>query len=254
MKKIGILVVLVAVLAIVALPVWAVEYTGIIDGTEPTQVGRLNRNSIQSTCASPKAFASVFDPGTNFHYDTHSYTNTSGAVECVLVEFNGLNSTANIMVGAWLGSFNPADISVNYLADGGFSTGVPPNPVSFSFNLNPGETAIIGVMDTNNATDSQYSLTVGPYVPPTVLNVPHVTDIQINAGANVPAYVEPGGEQVKLSSGVDLFLPHDYDGNGFDTYIVTATQEGEDGTIWYSIFLGSEEFVWVNGNLVTPLN
>ncbi len=83
--------------------------------------------------------------------------------------------------------------------------------------------------------------------------VPHVSDIQINAGANVPAYETAGGSPAKLANGQAIFLPQDYDGNGFDTYVVTDT-EVIDGTTWYSIFLGSSNFVWVNGSQVIPLS
>ena len=83
------------------------------------------------------------------------------------------------------------------------------------------------------------------------LNVPHVDDIRINAGSNVPAYDGPAGSQAKLANGQEIFLPQDYDGNGFDTYIVTDTAV-VDGVTWYSIFLGNENFVWVNGSQVIP--
>lgn len=83
----------------------------------------------------------------------------------------------------------------------------------------------------------------------TGLNVPHVADIRINAGSNVRAYDGPAGSQAKLANGDDIILPHDWDLNGFDTYVVTDTAV-VDGVTWYSIFLGNEEFVWVNGSQV----
>ena len=95
----------------------------------------------------------------------------------------------------------------------------------------------------------EYGTAVVPPVAVTVLNVPHVDDIRINAGSNVPAYDGPAGSQVKLLNGRDVFLPQDYDGNGYDTYVVTDTAV-VDGVTWYSIFLGNEQFVWVNGSQV----
>lgn len=84
------------------------------------------------------------------------------------------------------------------------------------------------------------------------LNVPHITDVKINAGANVPAYADPGGEQVRLANGQHLFLPQDSGNDGADTYIVTDTMV-IDGVTWYSIFIGNENFVWVSGPQVIPL-
>ena len=116
------------------------------------------------------------------------------------------------------------------------------------------------IFDTigDTASPHPYTITVlpdelPPPVPPapvvTILEVPHVADIRINAGSNVPAYDGPAGSQVKLLNGRDVFLPQDYDGNGYDTYVVTDTAV-VDGVTWYSIFLGNEEFVWVNGSQV----
>ena len=83
----------------------------------------------------------------------------------------------------------------------------------------------------------------------TGLNVPHITQIQINASSPVTPYDSPAGSPVKLANGSWFNLPHDADGNGFDTYIVTDTAV-VDGVTWYSIFLGNENFVWVRGDQV----
>ncbi len=68
--------------------------------------------------------------------------------------------------------------------------------------------------------------------------------IKINTHNPVPAYGCPDCEVARTSTGADIILPHDWDGNGFDTYVVTACTE-IDGTIWTSIFLGSANFGWV---------
>lgn len=91
-----------------------------------------------------------------------------------------------------------------------------------------------------------------PVVPATVLNVPHVTDIRINSWEQVVAYGSPGGEPAKLANGQVIVLPHDFNNDGFDTYVVTDTAT-VDGVTWYSIFLGNESFTWVNGSQVTPI-
>ena len=80
--------------------------------------------------------------------------------------------------------------------------------------------------------------------PVTQLNVPHITDILIYSWEQVVAYGSPGGEPARLSNGTIIVLPQDYDGNGFDTYVVTDSTV-VDGETWISIFLGNESFAWV---------
>lgn len=92
-----------------------------------------------------------------------------------------------------------------------------------------------------------------PPPPPVVLpglTVPNEGVIQISTAQAQPAYAEPGGEIVQ--DGGEVWLPADYDGNGFDTYTVTSVVL-VDGKVWVSFFLGSQTFVWVPLSGVTPL-
>lgn len=73
--------------------------------------------------------------------------------------------------------------------------------------------------------------------------IPNLGVIQIDVTMAQPAYAEPGGEIAK-ADGNEIWLPHDADSNGYDTYTVTDTQTIE-GRTWVNIFLGSEDFVWV---------
>lgn len=83
------------------------------------------------------------------------------------------------------------------------------------------------------------------------LNVPNNGLVLINSWEQTAAYDGPAGSQVKLSNGALLILPQDYDGNGYDTYVVTETVT-VDGQAWVSIFIGNESFVWVPWSAVHP--
>lgn len=87
---------------------------------------------------------------------------------------------------------------------------------------------------------------------PSLLQVPNVGEILISLAQTQPAYVSAGGEPIYLPNGAPLLLPHDYDGNGFDTYVVTETKS-VDGTLWLGIFIGNEIWVWVPSTHVTIL-
>lgn len=76
------------------------------------------------------------------------------------------------------------------------------------------------------------------------INVPNTGLVLIYAWESTAAYDGPGGSRVQLAPGVDLSLPHDADGNGYDTYTVTESAT-VDGETWVSLFIGNENFVWV---------
>lgn len=84
------------------------------------------------------------------------------------------------------------------------------------------------------------------------VDYPNNGEIMISAGAPVTAYGEPGGEQARGLDGKNIVLPADYDGNGYDTYIITSTMTLA-GETWYSIWVGGRDYVWVKASQVVTL-
>ena len=87
-----------------------------------------------------------------------------------------------------------------------------------------------------------------PEVPP-ALHVPNQGLVQINAHAPVQPYGMPGMELQ------NFMLPADYDGNGFDTYVVTEVTM-VDGEYWLGIFIGNDIWLWVpysSVQVLTPI-
>jgi|GEM_PF-1637518 len=119
------------------------------------------------TCATPQPFPGTFTAGLYF-YDTYTFVNTTGAAACVTANLTTTDATnANIQHGAWLGSFNPANMATNYIADPYVSTGTPAAPagLTFSFNLANGATVVFVVWSANpntapSGTASQYTLSI----------------------------------------------------------------------------------------------
>lgn len=117
-------------------------------GTSGTQNARLNRNGIASTCDTPKA-CNIFATGT-FNYDAYTLANESGDPQCVSVELEVTDETGcNLESDAYLGSFDPANICTNYLADPGLSSGTPPTNTNMSFEVPSGGNLVIDVHSTN---------------------------------------------------------------------------------------------------------
>jgi hypothetical protein len=132
--------------------------TGSITNTDPTQTGRLGLGDPKSSCVVPKSVSGLSDSLTR-HYDSYTYTNSSGGPECVLVSLTQSCGNNAIQSVAYLGSFDPANIQTNYLADGGGSG----HDFTYSFILAPGQTAVVVVLEVSpNLGCSTYTITINP--------------------------------------------------------------------------------------------
>ena len=119
------------------------------------------------TCAAPRVFPGTAGAGPYF-YDTYTFTNTTGSAACVVVNLTTTDLTnANIQSAAYLGTFNPANLASNYIADPYVSSGTPAAPagLTYSFNLANGATTVIIVFSANPngtpaGTASNYTLSI----------------------------------------------------------------------------------------------
>src|SRR5205814_9972824 len=77
-------------------------------------------NTVSSTCAAPKLACPGHLGDTGVYYKTYSYTNESINSECINVKMH-VDCSPQIFCAAYLGTFDPADVCSNYLADPGLS-------------------------------------------------------------------------------------------------------------------------------------
>lgn len=134
---------------------------------------RLNRNSVVSTCAAPKAGATTFGTGTR-QYDAYVFTAvTSG---CVTVTLSGTDAI-NLFSAAYNNAgFDPSSITSNYLADPGSSAASR----TYSFNVTAGQTFTIVVNEVNSGGGIGVDYT---------LNVSGVTLIPCDNSNHVPTAI-----------------------------------------------------------------
>ena len=110
--------------------------------SSPTQTGRLTRNGVPSNCdAADKTFPGIND-STVRPINSYVFTNDTNTRQCVMVTYAELSAIENTFFQTYSTSFNPADIAANYLADAG-SSAARPDPVSYSFNVDPGQTYVL---------------------------------------------------------------------------------------------------------------
>ena len=123
-------------------------------GESGSQTGRIHRDGVTSSCATPKTFPGFGAMTGDRTYDAYAFVNGNTAPACVSVTLTVEDgSTCDIGVVAYLGEFDPLAVDASYLADPGLSGDVPPEPVpSFSFELGPGETVVVVVHDVDGVS------------------------------------------------------------------------------------------------------
>jgi autotransporter-associated beta strand protein len=168
--------------------------TNTLDTTSASMTTRLTRSGIVSTCAAPKTC-----PGAStgsYYYQAYPFYNASSNT-CVTVTLTSLGS-GDLMSVAYLGEFTPGDVCLNYLADGGLSTGgVGTNTYSFYVPPNSLFTVVVNHVGALGA----YSLAVSGGDCPPILNIPPLASR--NVGVSWPTVA--GGYQ--LESSLSLVTP-----------------------------------------------
>ncbi|MDQ3705648.1 MAG: S-layer homology domain-containing protein [Chloroflexota bacterium] len=135
-------------------------FTGSITTDDPTMVGRVSRAHPPSSCPTPSECAATAGDAFVRHYDVFTYTNSTGASQCVTVTVDNMCGDNTLASVAYLNSYNPASICTNYLADWGDVGG--PN-YSYSFNLAAGAQAVIVLHELSGEVGCpNYRVHVGP--------------------------------------------------------------------------------------------
>ena len=97
---------------------------GALIAQSPTLSQRIVRDASPSVCGETKLCPGASVAVGAFRYTTQAFTNT-GAAGCVTVVLQDHCSNASLFAAAYSGSFNPADLCANYLADIGTNALAP---------------------------------------------------------------------------------------------------------------------------------
>ncbi len=123
----------------------AITVSGGITTGDPVQTGRLFRGGVTSECGAPNDCSTIAG---NYHYTAHTFVNTTGAQACITTTLTTACSVAanQIFAGAYLNSFNPADICANNIGDSG-SSPIGGTPITFDFTVPAGATFVVVVAE-----------------------------------------------------------------------------------------------------------
>ena len=132
---------------------------GSLDPADPdSTAGRLGRNGLVNTCASPKACPGGLGTGGR-SFDTVSFVNSGPVSACATISLASTGGV-NLIGSSYLDSYNPADTTFcnNYLGDPGGSLN---GTVTWESTIPAGHTLVVVVMEVNAGTAATpYSVTV----------------------------------------------------------------------------------------------
>jgi hypothetical protein len=137
----------------------------VLDANDPTQLDRLGRDGQPSGC-SGKACPGGGFPGTK-RFQTFNFTNNSAAAACFTVTINAaLGGAGDIESAAYLGTYDPTNLCLNYLGDTGIvGLGTTVGSAAYSFTVPAGAQFVVVVNTTGTITaSSQFSGTVSGFV------------------------------------------------------------------------------------------
>jgi hypothetical protein len=158
----------------ISVPTGVLEITGVFDATPPsaspfytatagTQTGRVSRDGVASTCAAPKAYPGTLG-GATLGYEAYAFTTCAASpVSCAQVSLAGpAGVSAPLFATTYGGSFDPANVATNYLADLGeshvdgafapYSVSLPAGSQTFVVDINE--------ITPGSATGATYGLRV----------------------------------------------------------------------------------------------
>jgi hypothetical protein len=95
-----------------------------ITDASPTQLGRLSRSGIPSDWSAPKAFPTTINPGVTYHYETldlDMVALTAPHANETFIQIDIDSVSTLTFLSAYLNSYNPANMALNYLGDAGTS-------------------------------------------------------------------------------------------------------------------------------------
>jgi len=143
-----------------------ISLNGSISSGDPDATDRLFRDGTASICGVGDACPGVIGDGLTRNYEQRIFVNTSSTSECITIDLSAGYCTSTGSVGeiysaAYLGSFNPANLCTNFLADSGNSSSSP-DVRGYSFTVAPGAVfvVVVSMLENGDTCTNGYSLSI----------------------------------------------------------------------------------------------
>lgn len=147
------------------------SFTGTLLSTDTSITSRLLRPGAPTgSCGLNYTAPSITGAGSTYYYDTYNISNSTGYSRCVTFSLNNPDPAANLQFAVYNNTFNPSNITQNYLGDPGISSGTPAVTTSCTITIPNGSNLVLVVFNVNasQAMTTNYTLDVtGLPCPPT---------------------------------------------------------------------------------------
>ena len=198
------------------------SFTDKLISSDPTHVGRIIRADPGSVCGTAQTFPGTLAPGDNFHFKTYNVKNNSASSQCITFNITNPDPVNFVHLSAYDTTFNPADLSQNYMGDTGTSSY---NGLTQTMSINvPANTTVI-LVASEPAKNTTYTAnyTIDVFSPDCAI----VLKTSENTKGAVKVYPNPttgvlfvNGMQPKQANVFDVsgkLIPTKVDGNTIDT-------------------------------------
>jgi hypothetical protein len=131
---------------------------------DSTQADRMGRDGTPSDCGGKACPGGIGTPGTRF-FKTFNFANAAAGPACITVTINAaLGGAGDIESAAYLGSYDPTNLCLNYLGDSGVAgLGTKLGSVSYSFVVPANSNFVVVVNTTGTTTSSTFNGTVSGF-------------------------------------------------------------------------------------------
>lgn len=130
----------------------------------------------------------------------------------------------------------PVLVGVDAVADG-IDEGIVDELITAATTSNLGATPLDGLSQVVTVSTFDSADTI-------ILHVPNHGLIMIETWQAQPTFQSPHEGVIRMRNGNEMWFPHDADGNGYDTYVVTDIYT-YNGDIWLALWMGSNRRAWV---------
>jgi hypothetical protein len=144
-------------------------FTGAITANDPTHQNFVLFNTGgPSVCGVAPVCPGVQTDTSNYHYDTYTFTNTTGSPQCITVTVNATgcgSGSFGLASYAYLGTFDPNNLCAGYA--GSFNTNIAPTgPGTYRFTVPAGQTFTVEIEEyVANSLCPSYTVTIGSCTP-----------------------------------------------------------------------------------------
>ena len=123
-----------------------------ITASDPTQFGRLSRNSVPQTWTNDEPFPGILNPGSAYSYTTMAVSFAPNTGQDVYYDIGFDETAGDMFASAYLNSYDPTKLAANWIGDMGYDFDLVPGDELFFDVVVPTGNSLVLVFNSTNGT------------------------------------------------------------------------------------------------------